>query len=132
MEHYHLGELFIFTVVPLLPSLEVERGIGLELVQEKLLKLRGTGPRPSILVVNGDTMSSLLRLCSLQNCSYLLESPRPSFNHPCVSGRGGIKPPCQSMAGSSPIQTTMMLKLFIHSSAESARFGLNPPLEKPV
>lgn len=62
MEHYHLGELFIFTVVPLLPSLKVERGIGLELVQEKLLKLRRTGPRPSTLVVNSNTMSSLLCL----------------------------------------------------------------------
>lgn len=65
MEHYPLGELFIFTVVLLLPSLEVEGGIGLELLQEKLLKLPRTGFRPSILVVNSDTMSSLLCLCSL-------------------------------------------------------------------
>jgi len=57
VEHYHLGALFIFTVVPFPPSLEVQRGIGLELVQEKLLKLRRTGPHPAILVINSNTMS---------------------------------------------------------------------------
>lgn len=111
VRHCHLGDLFPFTVVPLLPFLEVERDIGLELVQEKLLKLWRTGPCPSIWVVNSDIVSSLLCLCSLQNCSSLLEPPRPSSNHPCAGDHGGIESPCPST--SAGLIQSMILKVCV-------------------
>lgn len=58
VEHFNLGGLFIFTVVPSCPPLEGERNIGLEVVQEKLFELCTTGPHHFTLVLDSDTMSS--------------------------------------------------------------------------
>lgn len=107
-----------------MPSLEGERNIGLEVVQEKLFELCTTGPHHFTLVLDSDTMSSTLCLCSLQNCSSLLESTRLSSNHPW----GGLNPPHPSSAGPSTIQTTLMLQASVlhPPQGKDCQVWLNP------